>query len=108
MKHYVVKYELPYTHIVMVGVIAENEQAACAAVSGAFDSGDIWNDTPEMPMLHDSYEENLDSGVAMVFKATEAPLPLDVLRRETMQLQVNEYRNDNLDIADDAWTTEDL
>ena len=69
-RKFVVSYSLPYTHTVSVGVTAPDEAGACAAASAAFDEGTIWDDTPEMPLLYDDYEEV--DGAALVFDAVSA------------------------------------
>lgn len=105
MKEYLVQYTLPYTHIVTVGVTADSAEAACAQARAAFDSGDIWNNTSTMPLLQDYYEENAESDV-LTFHAIESPRPLSEVQGDTMQLQVPEFRNDSIDIADETWMQE--
>lgn len=56
-KKFVVSYELDYVHRVMVGVTAEDAEAAKNIAAAAFDAGTIWDDTEEMPLLFDDYEE---------------------------------------------------
>jgi len=68
MNSYVVEYELDYKHRVQVGVKAESPQGAEQLAEQAFAEGTIWDDTAEMPLLFDDYEESNDSG-ALVFKA---------------------------------------
>lgn len=58
MKKYLIEYEIPYVHIVRVGVQAEDGASAIAQASAAFDLGTIWDNTPEMPLLYDDYEES--------------------------------------------------
>lgn len=67
MPLFVIEYELPYTHRVQVGVEAESHQDAIVQAEQAFAECTIWDDTAEMPLLFDDYEESNDSG-ALVFK----------------------------------------
>ena len=69
LKTYAVSYTIDYSHRVIVGVKAENEQAAIKIASDAFDAGDIWSNTAEMPLLFDDFEET--EGESLVFSATE-------------------------------------
>ncbi|MBN2700938.1 MAG: hypothetical protein JXR29_05760 [Methylothermaceae bacterium] len=57
-RRYAVTYTLPYTHRVVVGVEAENREEAIGKAEQAFDAGEIWDDTPEMPLLFDDFEED--------------------------------------------------
>ncbi|OAI12763.1 MULTISPECIES: hypothetical protein [Methylomonas] len=54
---FAVSYTLDYTHRVMVGVLADSPDKALAIAETAFDAGSIWDDTPEMPVLYDAFEE---------------------------------------------------
>ncbi|OAI24207.1 hypothetical protein A1356_16105 [Methylomonas koyamae] len=54
---YAVTYTLDYTHRVVVGIVAESADGAQAVAEAAFDDGTIWDDTPEMPLLFDDFEE---------------------------------------------------
>ncbi|HIE54997.1 MAG TPA: hypothetical protein EYP90_07445, partial [Chromatiaceae bacterium] len=58
---YVVQYTLPYEHRVMVGIEAESREAAIARAEALFDEGEIWQDSAEVPLLFDDYEETGDS-----------------------------------------------
>ena len=58
---YVVQYTLPYEHRVMVGIEAGNAEEAIAKAETLFDQGDIWQDTVEVPLLLDDYDEMGDS-----------------------------------------------
>jgi len=62
---YVVQYTLPYEHRVVIGIEAESGQAAIARAQALFDEGEIWQDTAEVPLLFDDYEEMNDG--ALVF-----------------------------------------
>lgn len=53
----IVEYRIDYTHRVQVGVPSESDQEALDTAQAAFDAGSIWDDTPEMPLLYDDYEE---------------------------------------------------
>jgi len=66
MKH-VIQYTLPYEHIVQVGIEADSPEQAIERAQALFDAGDIWNDTPDVPLLMDDYEEVGDSGEALGF-----------------------------------------
>ncbi len=66
MKH-VIQYTLPYEHIVQVGIEADTVEQAIERAQALFDAGDIWNDTPDVPLLMDDYEEDGDSGESLVF-----------------------------------------
>jgi len=64
---YVIQYTLPYDHRVMVGIEAETPEAATAKAEKLFDDGEIWQDSGEIPLLYDDYEENGDAGVPLQF-----------------------------------------
>lgn len=66
MKH-IVQYTLPYEHRVMVGIEAETPEAAVARAERLFDDGEIWQDTAEMPLLYDDFEEEGDAGQPLLF-----------------------------------------
>lgn len=53
----IVEYRIDYTHKVQVGVPSESDQEALDTAQAAFDAGRIWDDTPEMPLLYDDYDE---------------------------------------------------
>jgi hypothetical protein len=57
MKKFAVSYTIDYQHRVVVGVSALNTESAIEISSKAFDEGVIWDDTPDMPLLFDDYEE---------------------------------------------------
>ena len=56
-KLFCVTYMIDYVHRVVIGVKAENKQAAIIKAQDAFDDAVIWDDTEEMPLLFDDYEE---------------------------------------------------
>ena len=58
MKNFIVEYELPYTHLVRVGIQAADEAGAIELAKNAFDQGTIWDNTPDMPLLYDDFEED--------------------------------------------------
>jgi len=64
---YVIQYALPYEHRVMVGIEAPSRDEAIARASELFDQGNIWDDTPEVPLLFDDFEEQGDTGVPLEF-----------------------------------------
>lgn len=64
---YVIQYTLPYEHRVMVGIYAESREAAITRANELFDQGDIWNDTQEIPLLYDNFEETGDAGTPLEF-----------------------------------------
>jgi hypothetical protein len=57
LKKFAVSYTIDYTHRVIVGVTASDAPAAEKIASDAFDEGSIWNNTENMPLLFDDYEE---------------------------------------------------
>lgn len=67
MKRFVVQYSLPFDHIVQVGIEAQTPEHAIAKAQALFDAGDIWDDTPEVPLLLDEFEEDGDAGVPLKF-----------------------------------------
>ena len=82
LKNFAVSYSIDYSHRVIVGVKAENEQAAIKIASNAFDACDIWENTPEMPLLFDDYEE------------TEGETLVDMIRENLVaeRIAVEHYR----------------
>lgn len=69
---YVIQYTLPYEHRVMVGIEAETPEAATAKAEKLFDDGEIWQDTAEVPLLYDDYEEDGDAGVPLQFTVDQS------------------------------------
>lgn len=69
---YVIQYTLPYEHRVMVGIEAETPEAATAKAEKLFDDGEIWQDTAEVPLLYDDYEEDGDAGVPLQFTVEQS------------------------------------
>jgi len=75
---YVVQYTLPYEHRVVVGIEAESREAAITRAEALFDEGDIWQDTAEVPLLFDDYEETGDSPLIFTVEQeldADAPWP---------------------------------
>jgi hypothetical protein len=68
-KKFAATYEIDYTHRVVVGVTAPDAETAKQLASNAFDEGTIWNDTEDMPLLFDDYEEVNDE--TLLFSAEE-------------------------------------
>lgn len=68
---FMVGYSLDHTHRVVVGIRAASADTACAIARAAFDAGTLWDDTPDMPLLYDDYDE-LDWQV-LNFDATSVP-----------------------------------
>ena len=66
MKH-IVQYTLPYEHRVMVGIEAETAEAALEIAERLFENCGIWDDTAEVPLLYDDYDEDGDSGEPLTF-----------------------------------------
>ena len=104
-KPFLVQYTLPYTHIVTVGVHAISAGEAIDKAREAFESGDIWNDNSDMPLLQDCYEETAELET-MEFAAIETVEKLKVLRENTTTLMIPEHHNSSIDLADDRWTKE--
>lgn len=69
-KKYVVQYEIQHYHVVEVGIEAQSKAEAESKASAAFDDLTLWDDTDEMPLLHDDFEES-DDGTPLTFEATE-------------------------------------
>ncbi len=64
---YIIQYVLPYEHRVMVGIEAESRDAAITKAGELFDQGDIWQDSAEVPLLFDDFEEKGDAGIPLEF-----------------------------------------
>ncbi|MDH4275684.1 MAG: hypothetical protein OEW08_11635, partial [Gammaproteobacteria bacterium] len=71
LKRYVVQYTLPYEHCVQVGIESVNAETAIVKASDLFDAGIIWDDTPDMPLLRDDYDEDGNAG-SLVFTVEAA------------------------------------
>ena len=66
MNRYIVQYGLDYEHRVLVGIEAASSEEAIQKAQQAFDEGAIWDDTGQMPLLFDDYEEK--DGQSLVFE----------------------------------------
>lgn len=104
---YLVKYALPYVHHVVVGIEADSAEDARAKAEVAFDSGDIWDNTPTMPLLHDSYEEGMLGG------GESPPLEFEVKQHDAPEFPVPhgpfmipEYRCEEFIEFDGGWIKE--
>ena len=86
MERYVVEYELDYKHRVQVGVEAISGEEAEKQAEQAFADGTIWDDTAEMPLLFDDYEESDESG-ALVFKVISRVDEWPVQDASVLQIQ---------------------
>jgi hypothetical protein len=71
MKKYLVEYELPYVHTVQVGIEAESDADAIAQAREAFLQASIWDNTPDMPLLYDQYEEAAPIKHELEFKVVD-------------------------------------
>lgn len=56
-----VEYTLDYVHRVQVAVPSVSDMDAVAIAEQAFNDATIWDDTPEMPLLYDDFEESQDN-----------------------------------------------
>lgn len=75
---YIIQYTLPYEHRVMVGIEARSSDEAIAMAETLFDQGDIWNDTKDVPLLFDDYEETGDGPLIFTVEQelkTDEPWP---------------------------------
>lgn len=57
MTRYIVQYRLDYVHRVQVGIKADSPEAAIEQAETAFNDATLWDDTAQMPLLFDDYEE---------------------------------------------------
>jgi hypothetical protein len=71
LKKFAVTYTIDYTHRVIVGVTTADAETAEKIASDAFDEASIWDNTPEMPLLFDDYEEV--DGETLCFSSEEFP-----------------------------------
>lgn len=68
---YIVQYTLPYAHQVMVGITAESREAAITKAETLFNQGVICDDTTEVLLLFDDFEELGDAGISLAFTVVE-------------------------------------
>ncbi|KEZ76673.1 hypothetical protein [Salinisphaera hydrothermalis] len=68
---YVVGYSLPYFHHVQVGIEADSPDHAIERAQALFDTCEIWDDTPEHPLLRDDFDEDVDAGAALTFEIVQ-------------------------------------
>lgn len=76
MKLHIVEYELAYRHRVQVGIPSTSDEEAIAKAEAAFNDATLWDDTEDMPLLYDDYEEvdgPLDFKVVATVEAWPAP-----------------------------------
>jgi hypothetical protein len=94
---YVVQYTLSYEHRVMVGIEADNSDEAIARAESLFDQGDIWQDTTQVPLLFDDYDETGDGPLQFTVEqelAEDDPWPkpeasVTMLRRRNAAFQAS-------------------
>lgn len=63
-----VSYSIRHVHDVTVGIRAHTGSEAIRRAKAAFDAGTLWDDTPDMPLLQDDFEEE-DDGRVLTFEA---------------------------------------
>lgn len=71
MQKMIVEYSLPYAHVVQVGITAQSHEEAIQKAEDLFNEGSIWDDTPDVPLLIDQYEEIGNAGVPLQFEVVE-------------------------------------
>jgi hypothetical protein len=72
----IVEYTLDYAHRVQVGILSDSDEEAIDKAQAAIDAGTIWDDTPEMPLLFDDYEEKEGETLAFQVVATVDAWPI--------------------------------
>jgi hypothetical protein len=70
---YIVGYTLPYEHRVMVGIDADSGAEATTKAEALFDDAEIWQDTDEVPLLMDDFEEKGDGPLLFTIEKGLAP-----------------------------------
>jgi len=71
MPKFVVEFSLPYRHVVQVGVSAGDADAAREKVRELLDCGEACDNTAEIPLLKDEFEEDGDSGEVLEFEVLQ-------------------------------------
>ena len=77
MPKFIVSYELPHLHTVRVGIEAPDVERAREIAREKLDDGTLWDNTAEMPLLTDDFNE-VDDGTVLEFEAqpvTDWPQP---------------------------------
>ena len=77
MSRRIVEYTIDYVHRVQVGILSDSDEDALYQAQAAFDAGTIWDNTPEMPLLFDDFEEKEGKTLEFQVVATvmEWPVP---------------------------------
>jgi hypothetical protein len=84
---YLVEYSLAYDHVVRVGISATDKDQAIEKAEQAFEKGEIWENTAEMPLLYDDFEES--EGNTLSFSAKEIESFPDPARNIVLRSQEN-------------------
>ncbi|HEU0197056.1 MAG TPA: hypothetical protein VFQ88_07610 [Nevskiaceae bacterium] len=77
MSKFTVEYSLGYDHRVMIGVEAESTEEARSKAEAAFSAGTTWDNTPDMPLLYDDYDEMDSNCLEFVAQPVAAFPPRD-------------------------------
>jgi hypothetical protein len=72
----IVEYTIDYAHRVQVGILSDSDEEALNKAQAAFDAGTIWDDTAEIPLLFDDYEEKESETLNFQVVATVAAWPV--------------------------------
>lgn len=67
LKKFIVEYDLPYRHIVRVGIEADSPEQAGKIAECRFKDATLWDNTPSFPLLYDEFDEEGDSGETLDF-----------------------------------------
>lgn len=71
MAKHIVQYEIKHVHRVQVGIEAATPEEAAAKAEVMFDDLTLWDDTGEVPLLMDEFEEAEDDGSALEFTVVQ-------------------------------------
>ena len=71
MPKFIVEYQIPHQHIVQVGIEADGPDHATAEAQRLFDAGKIWDNTPDVPLIYDDFDEDDDTGQVLTFTVEE-------------------------------------